>query len=448
MPSLALSMIVRDAADTLVQCLASASDVVSEIVVGDTGSSDNTIALAQSFGARVFSVPWKDDFAEARNRALAEVCSDWVLVLDADETLDVGCLSSILPLLDNSSISGYQVTIRNYVLSLQDRVWDRPAVPNDSKLAAARSFPAYVEHQNVRLFRRQPDIFFVGRVHESVGPRLQQLKRKIGEAPFLIHHFGLAASKEKRAQKNVFYRELGRRKVREMPQNAQAHFELGLVEFDNFGNYEDAGDLFRRAVQLEPSLGVAWFFLGLAHLRQERFADALESFAQAETQGHRTAPLSESQGDAHYNTGDFAGAIRHYESALRLEPSNPAVESKLGLAKLRAGSARDEGERHFRHAIELRPSSGELYDRFIAALVWLDDVCQAAVVAEQKIAAISVAQAADFLRAASLWAKLENWPRTLAMLKAGLEAYPENASLRDTLAALKQELKTSNHASA
>ena len=73
MPSLALSMIVRDAADTLVQCLASASDVVSEIVVGDTGSSDNTIALAQSFGARVFSVPWKDDFAEARNRALAEV---------------------------------------------------------------------------------------------------------------------------------------------------------------------------------------------------------------------------------------------------------------------------------------------------------------------------------------------------------------------------------------
>lgn len=448
MTSLALSMIVRDAAETIAQCLASVQEVVGEIVVGDTGSTDNTIELARSFGARVFSVPWRDDFSEARNLALAEVSSEWALVLDADEVLDPGCRSSVLGLLDNSSISGYQVTIRNYVLSPQDRVWDRPAIPNDSQLPAARSFPAYVEHQNVRLFRRHPDIFFVGRVHESVGPRLQQLKCKIGEAPFLIHHFGLAASQEKRARKNIFYRELGRRKVQEMPRNAQAHFELGLVEFDNFANYEDAGSLFQRAVQLDPSFAVAWFFLGLTRLRQECFADALECFAQAETQGHRTAPLAESQGDAHYNTGDFAGAIRHYQSALRFEPSNPAVESKLGLAKLRAGARRDEGERHFRRAIELRPAAGELYDRFIAALVWLDDVGQAAAVAQQKLAAISAPQAADFLRAASLWAKLENWPRTLAVLQGGLEAHPENANLRDTLAALRQELGTSNHASA
>jgi|SRR5690348_266700 len=448
MPSLALSMIVRDAADTLAHCLASAREAVSEIVVADTGSSDDTVELAQSLGARVFSVPWTDDFSEARNRALAQVSSDWILVLDADEVLDPACGSSIPRLLGDSAISGYQVTIRNYVLSLQDRVWDRPAIPNDSKLPAARSFPAYVEHQNVRLFRRHPDIFFVGRVHESVGPRLQQLKRKIGEAPLLIHHFGLAASQERRGRKNIFYRELGRRKVREMPRNAQAHFELGLVEFDNFGNYEDAGSLFGRAVQLDPYFGVAWFFLGLAHLRQERFADALECFAHAERQGYCTAPLSESRGDAHYNTGDYAGAIRHYESALRFEPLNPAVESKLGLAKLRAGSTRNEGERHFRRAIELRPSAGELYDRFIAALVWLDDISQAAVVAEQKIAAMSAPQAADFLRAASLWAKLENWPRTLAVLQSGLRAHPENANLGDTLAALRQELESSNHASA
>ena len=59
-------------------------------------------------------------------------------------------------------MAGYQVSIRNYVLSLEDRIWDRPAQPNDFRLPAAQAYPAYVDHENVRLFRRDPRIFFVG----------------------------------------------------------------------------------------------------------------------------------------------------------------------------------------------------------------------------------------------------------------------------------------------
>ncbi|HUI75243.1 MAG TPA: glycosyltransferase, partial [Candidatus Acidoferrum sp.] len=69
MSSLALSMIVRDAAETLEACLASVRGVVNEMVLADTGSADGTIALAQRLGARVVSIPWTNDFAEARNRA-------------------------------------------------------------------------------------------------------------------------------------------------------------------------------------------------------------------------------------------------------------------------------------------------------------------------------------------------------------------------------------------
>ena len=84
---LSLSMIVRDEAGQIEDCLKSAQGFVDEMVVVDTGSKDNTMALAEAAGARVEQIEWPGDFAPARNQALAMVQGDWVLVLDADERL-------------------------------------------------------------------------------------------------------------------------------------------------------------------------------------------------------------------------------------------------------------------------------------------------------------------------------------------------------------------------
>ena len=238
MTTVGLSMIVRDAGEWLRSCVESARPVVSEIIVADTGSKDKTVEIARSLGARVIAIPWRNDFAEARNLALSQMTTDWVLSLDADEILDKTAIAAIPNLLEKTYAAGFQVRIRNYVLSLNDRIWDRPALPNDSSLPAAKKYPAYVEHENVRFFRRSPDVHFVGRVHESVGPRFLELGKRIETAPFFIHHFGLAADAETRERKNRLYRELGREKVRERPRDAQAHLELGLVEMDNFGNLD------------------------------------------------------------------------------------------------------------------------------------------------------------------------------------------------------------------
>jgi len=88
LPSLGLSMIARNEALTLAYCLESARAAVSQIVVADTGSTDETAAIARGFGATVISIPWRDDFSDARNAALARMETDWVLVLDGDEELD------------------------------------------------------------------------------------------------------------------------------------------------------------------------------------------------------------------------------------------------------------------------------------------------------------------------------------------------------------------------
>ena len=428
MNALALSMIVKNAAAFLPQCLESVRGVVQEIIIADTGSTDCTIRIAESAGARVLSIPWNNDFAQARNLCLDEVRSPWVLSLDADELLDRSAHGAVAALLANPTAEGYRVTIRNFVLSLQDRVWDQPALPNHTSLPAAAKYPAYVDHENVRLFRNHKQIRFAGRVHESVGPSLLKQKRGIASANFVIYHFGLALSAEERAAKNRFYRELGRQKILETPNDAQAHLELGILELDSFANLDQALHLFSRACRLNPRLAPAWFFHGLALLRKEQFAEALCCLQKSENLGNHTALLAETKGDTCYNSGAFPDAVASYETALRRDPASPSLISKLGLAQVRAGE-RQYGFAHLVSSIQRCPESGELHDRLMLAHLSSGNLTEAAEALEAKLASIPNPSASDFLRAAALCSKAELIPRASHLLDLGLQFFPEDKNL-------------------
>ena len=90
MNRIALVMIVRDEARCLARCLASVRPWVDEMVVLDTGSTDASPAIAARCGARVAQTRWPDDFAAARNQALALTDAPWRLILDADEWVEQG----------------------------------------------------------------------------------------------------------------------------------------------------------------------------------------------------------------------------------------------------------------------------------------------------------------------------------------------------------------------
>jgi tetratricopeptide (TPR) repeat protein len=436
MLQVALSMIVRNEAKTLRGCLESVREAVHEIVIADTGSTDGTPEIAREFGARVFEIPWQNDFAAARNRALEDIRSEWILSLDADERLDASGVSDI-PRLISAPSAAYLVPIRNYLLSLDQRIWDRPAQPNDFRLPEARQYPAFVDHENVRLFRRSADIYFVGRVHESVGPRVQALGLALGRASFLIHHLGMTADQQTRANKNIFYRELGKQKVTEQPDDAQAHLELGLVELDNFGNLAEALACFEKACGLNPRFGVALFFAGVVQLRLERPEKALRYFEDAERCGHHTAAVAESTGDASYNLRDFAASARAYRKALERSTELIEVESKLGLALGRLGKTED-GVRLATEALQKRPGLGDLHDRLIQLLVWLDRTAEAAAAAENKLRCVSGTTAADFVRAASLWNQSGNLARAIAVLHVGIQVDPGNVLLEQALTDMRR----------
>lgn len=85
--NLSLCMIVKNEEAVLQESLSQVGRYVTEIIVVDTGSSDRTKEIAQSFGAQVYDFPWCDDFSAARNFSLEKASNDWVLVLDADEII-------------------------------------------------------------------------------------------------------------------------------------------------------------------------------------------------------------------------------------------------------------------------------------------------------------------------------------------------------------------------
>jgi tetratricopeptide (TPR) repeat protein len=424
-------MIVRNAERDLRACLASVAGIVDEIVIADTGSTDDTIPLARSLGGRVVGIPWENDFARARNLSLAEVTSDWVLSLDADERLDPVASRRLPPLISNVKARAYQVPIRNYVLSLNERIWDRPAKPNDSPIPEAKHFPAYVDHENVRLFRRDPQLYFVGRVHETVGIRVLETGGGLGRADFLIHHLGLAVDPQIQNRKNLYYRELSVQKIQDMPRSAQAHFELGMVETSP----ESALRCFERACELKPDYTEAWIFAGMMRHKLGHFAQALEALARAWKLAPANSLVVESLADVHYDLGEFRQAEVEYRRARKLGPARAGLESKLGMAQIRNGHAA-EGLQRLRKAIAREPENADLHDRLITACVWTNQTRDAAAAAEAKLARTNPSEA-DYLRAASIHAQLQNWPRAAELLKQALSRSPQSEKLRAALAEIE-----------
>jgi O-antigen biosynthesis protein len=436
MPTLALSMIVRDAARDLALCLESVRGIADEIVIADTGSADNSVDLARNLGARVIRIPWENDFARARNFSLAEVTADWVLSMDADERLDPAAGQRLPPLLASRTARAYQVPIRNYVLTLDERIWDRPARPNDSPLPEAKNYPAYVDHENVRLFRRDPNLYFVGRVHETVGPRVLETGGRLGRADFLIHHFGLAVDPQTQNRKNIYYRELSIQKVQEMPQSAQAHFELGMVETSE----ERALHCFNLACELKPDFTEAWIFAGMMHRKLEHFQEALMALTRAWKLAPANSLIAESLGDVYYDIGDFQQAEKEYRRARKLGPARAGLDSKLGLVQVRNGRPA-EGLNRLQDAIAREPRSAELHDRLIVACVWMNRPRDAAAASEQKLLQTNPTET-DYLRAASIYAQLQDLPRAAELLKISLSRFPHSGKLRDALAEIEpQEIK-------
>src|SRR5580658_11342986 len=112
---LSLCMIVKNEERSLPVCLDSVRDLACELIVVDTGSTDRTPRIAAGYGAEVIPFDFTIvDFAAARNRAIASARGRWILMLDADETLDRVSAPIIEKLVALNENAGYILERHNH----------------------------------------------------------------------------------------------------------------------------------------------------------------------------------------------------------------------------------------------------------------------------------------------------------------------------------------------
>jgi tetratricopeptide (TPR) repeat protein len=430
MPTVGLSMIVKNESQTLGACLRSVSGIVSQIVIADTGSTDNTVDIAREFGATVVPVPWENHFGNARNAALRLMQTDWVLVLDADEELDAEARDQI-PNLLSSNAGGYLVPIRNYIPTVTGRGWDRIAEPNQNSHPRAQQAPAYFVHENCRLFRRDPEIYFVGRVHELVEPRINGLRWRLAMAKFCIHHFGQLAQEETRNRKAAAYRELLRMKVRELPNEPMAWIQLGLQEYECSRESSEPLRCFERALVLEPKATPASLFKGMVYLDLGKYSQALEALDAAHADKRSRALREHLRGDALHNLGRLLEARTAYSDAVRLTGNDPVLSSKLGYTEVRLGRTK-EGITRLKEAARKAPEVAEIHERLMKAFVALNTLPDAAEHAEKLASLEGTAKA--YLRAASIRAHAKQHQQAREILSRGIGLFPDSTELRQAFA--------------
>ncbi|MGR6546405.1 glycosyltransferase [Paenibacillus tundrae] len=217
---ISLCMIVKDEEQWLPQCLESVQAAVDEIIIVDTGSSDRSVAIAESYGAMVVHLAWSDDFAAARNAGLARASGDWILFLDADEALDQVAQEQIRSWTAVSGCDGLFLNIHNYTGSGQQGATVNPVL---------------------RLFRNAPEHRFEGRIHEQIAAAIC---RRNPEAAFhltdmIIHHYGYQTAVVEHKDKVNRNLRLLEQVVKEEPDQPFHHYNLG-VEYLRLGEAERA----------------------------------------------------------------------------------------------------------------------------------------------------------------------------------------------------------------
>lgn len=325
---LSLCVIAKNEAHCVGDMLASARAVISEAIVLDTGSTDDTQAIALSHGARVYRYEWKNDFADARNVSLSYARNPWILVLDADEELTASSIEVIKKLIAGEPKAYF--LDRHHFCSNPNAVTFSSLEPGHP--AIARGAKVYFATHDIRLFPNDPRVTFSGEVHESPEDSLRALGYQIERSSGIIYHYGHLLSGKRAQEKAALYLSLAQQKVSAAPHDWRAWYHLG-VELQNHKRHIEAMQAFSRGIRLCRDFAPLWRQIGVSLSEEGDYSNALDAFTEALAKDH-VCPLTwNALGVTFMRVHSFDAAQLCFETILAGDSKNPLAQMNLEIIR-------------------------------------------------------------------------------------------------------------------
>ncbi|MFB2835034.1 tetratricopeptide repeat protein [Floridanema evergladense] len=369
---LSLCAIAKNESTSLPNCLKSVQNVVDEIIVLDTGSTDKTPEIAQEFGAKVYHFQWCNDFSVARNEALKYVQGDWVLVLDADEVLKLEIVAHLKQLIQQPNL----------------------LVVNLVRLEIGAKQAPYSLVS--RLFRKHPEVYFSRPYHAMIDDSVSLLLQKEPQwqianlSDVAILHYGYEpgaiASRNKFQTAKITMEGY----LKQHPNDPYVCNKLGALYTEIGENYAgiellqrgltansiDAGVLY----ELHYHLGIAYESLEQLNLAQLHYQTATKISILPELKLGAWVNL----GNVLKATNQLKEAQKAYETAIAIDPNFDVGYYNLGMLLKQIGRFSDAIDL-YQYAIKLNPNYADAYQNLGVVFLKIGKVSESLVAFKRAI---------------------------------------------------------------
>ena len=358
--SISLCMITKNEEKHLEQCLDSVKDIVDEVVIVDSGSTDKTKEIGKKFcdmrvssrtrsqvTAKIFDFKWSDDFSEARHESLKHATKDWILVLDADEIINKDDLEKIKEIVKDNENDAFLFLQKNYSNDASVAGFVNESHKKDNK-----AYTGWYGSLIARLFRNKKGYRFQGAVHELIEHSVESKNGKIALANISLHHYG-NSDPEVVKKKRQFYLELCKRKVQQK-KDAESYCELGILykENNDLGNAEKS---LKKAVELDSKHRLALFELGIINEQQKNYDDAIKYYTDS-LRIKNDSEAYQNLGVCYFKKEKYPEAYANLTKAMLLNPNKYTIYNSLGAVLERSGNL-DGAVQVLTIAVKLNPQN-------------------------------------------------------------------------------------------
>ncbi|MEK5261946.1 glycosyltransferase [Paenibacillus sp. FSL L8-0663] len=229
MKTIALCMIVKNEQEYLRRCLDSVKGKVDQIVIVDTGSTDETVNIAKEYTNDIHHMDWNNNFAAARNESIKYATTDYILVLDADEYLEESA------------------DLQKEIASGADYYF--------TKIHNIMSSERALNHLAIRIFSKNKDLYYQNRLHEHLNIMDEEHKLISGQAGLVIMHTGYTDEMMEGREKAKRNLPLMLKEVEENP-TVYNLFNMGRT-YMWVGKHEKAIAFLKRAYPMSKNLTIA-----------------------------------------------------------------------------------------------------------------------------------------------------------------------------------------------